>query len=187
MDRTDPNTLISPYRRGADDGFIFGIYLSAMFFSSIFAPKLPLLGLLSFVLMIAVPVVIFLFIRRYDRRLGGCATFPMMWMEGVVTFICGMLIAGALLVVYMKWLNPDFIREQLEGLVELGKQTKGTTLTDVGDVAQQMLDANFIPSPIGIVTELIMLAVVSGSFLSIIISAGFTLVHKNRRNRGPQC
>lgn len=183
MDSTDKNIITSPYRRGADFGFLFGIYLTVMFFSSILAKSLPLTGLLSFVMMIGVPVFIFLVLRRYDRELQGCATFPMMWMAGVVTFICGILISGSLLVIYMKWIEPDFVLHQLEGLVEAGRQVPGTPIADAGDIASQMIKANFIPTPIAIVSELIMATIVSGSILSIIISAGFALLHKSQRRR----
>lgn len=183
MTSQNQNIITSPYRRGADFGFIFGLYLTLMFFSSIFSPKLPLLGLLSLAMMVCVPVVIFIFIRRYDRELQECATFPMMWMLGVVVFVCGMLISGSLLVIYMKWIEPGFIVGQLEGLVELGRQSPGTFAAEAGKVAEQMIEANFIPSPMAIVSEMIMAAIVSGSILSITISALFALRHKMQRHR----
>jgi len=179
--------VTSPYRRGADDGFIFGLYLSLMFFSSILAPGLPLLGLLSGVMVIAVPVVIFLFMRRYNRQLHGHTTFPMFWMQGVVIFTCGILISGALLVIYLKWINPGFIRLQLESMVKLGATpgAEGTAIADAADIASQMLESNFIPTPIAIVTELIMAAIVSGSLLSIIIGSLFALRNTLRRRNTP--
>ncbi len=184
MDYSDRRIITSPYRRGADFGFLFGIYLSVMFFSSIFGKLLPLTGLLSLLLMLGVPVFIFIVLRRYDRELQGCATFPMMWMTGVVTFICGILISGTLLVIYMKWIEPGFVLSQLEGLVETGKKLPGTPVAEAGEIAARMIRANFIPTPIAIVTEIIMATIVSGSILSIIISAGFALLHKSQRRRG---
>ena len=86
----------------------------------------------------------------------------------------------------MKWIEPDFVVTQLEGLVETGKQLPGTPVADAGEIASQMIKANFIPSPIAIVTELIMAAIVSGSILSIIISAGFAMRHKALRRRNQQ-
>ncbi len=173
--------ITSPYRRGADDGFIFGLYLTLMFFGSIFSPRLPLLGFLSFALMAGVPAVIFLFMRRYDRAMQGCATFPMLWMQGVVIFTCGILISGALLVVYMKWVEPDFIVRQLEGIVEMGRQAPDTALAEAGDIASQMIKARFIPTPIAVVTEFIMGAIVSGSLLSILLGGYFAIRNKSRR------
>lgn len=179
--------ITSPYRRGADDGFFFGLYLSLMFFSGIFSSRIPvagtLLSLLSLLMAVGVPAVIYMFIRRYDRDLQECATFPMMWMLGVVTFVCGILISGALLIIYMKWIEPDFILRQLQTLADAGKLAPGTFLEESGDIASQMIAANFIPSATAFVSEIIMLAVVTGSVLSIIISSVFALRHKTARHR----
>ena len=186
MPSTNPNIITSPYRRGADDGFIFGLYLSLMFFSGIFSSRLPILSLVSFALMAGVPAVIYYFIRRYDRDLRECATFAMMWMLGVVIFVCGILISGTLLLVYMKWIQPDFILTQLEGLVEFGRLYPGTAMAEAAGIAEQMIEANFIPSAMAVVSEFIMLAIVTGSILSIVISSLFALRHKTSRSHRGQ-
>ena len=170
----------SPYRRGADDGFLFGIYLSVMFFASIFAGKFALLSLLAIVMMVSVPVVIYRFMRSYHRSLGPSGTFAMLWMQGVVIFFCGMLIAGTALVVYMKWIHPGFVIEQLTAVAALKDSMPGTQIDFAADVAAKMLEARFIPAPIDIVTEMIMLAIVTGSLLSMTISGIFTLSRKHK-------
>ncbi len=167
--------MLSPYRRGADDGFIFGLYLSVMFFTSIYSAGLPVLSLLSLGMMVCVPVVIFVFMRRFEAALKEYATFPMLWMQGVVIFFCGTIIAGALLVVYMKWVEPDYVLKQLEGLAELGSTADGGFVAEAGEMAGKMIEANFIPSPIAIVTEIIMTSIVTGSLLSMAISGVMTL------------
>ncbi len=165
----------SPYRRGADDGFIFGLYLSAIFFASIFAQTLPVLSLLSMAMMVLVPAVIFRFMRSFDRDLGPSASFPMLWMQGVVIFFCGTLIAGAALVIYMKWIEPDFVFNQMQSVADLAGAAPGTFVDNAADIASKMIEARFIPTPIAIVTELIMLSIVTGSILSILLSAFFAL------------
>lgn len=167
--------MLSPYRRGADDGFIFGLYLSVMFFASIYSAGLPVLSLLSLGMMVCVPVVIFVFMRRFEAALKEYATFPMLWMQGVVIFFCGTIIAGALLVVYMKWVEPDYVLKQLEGLAELGSKADVGFVAEAGEMAGKMIEANFIPSPIAIVTEIIMTSIVTGSLLSMAISGVMTL------------
>lgn len=165
----------SPYRRGADDGFIFGIYLTVMFFASIFAGSSALLPLLALAMMVCVPLVIYRFMRSYDRKLGAAATFAMLWMQGVVIFFCGMLIAGTALVVYMKWIHPEFVMEQLTAVAALKDTMPGGQIDLAADVASKMIEARFIPTPIDIVTEMIMLAIVSGSLLSMTLSGIFAL------------
>lgn len=169
----------SPYRRGADDGLYFGLYLTAMFFASIFAQTLPVLSLAAFAMMVAVPVVIYGFMRSYDRALGSAATFPMLWMHGVVIFFCGILISGAALVIYMKWIEPDFVINQIRSVADLAGTAPGTMMDEAADLASKMIEARFVPTPISIVTELIMLAIASGSILSIILSALFALRRKS--------
>jgi len=165
----------SPYRRGADDGFIFGIYLSVMFFASILAGSFAPLSLFALVMMAGVPVVIYRFMLSYHRQLGAAGSFAMLWMQGVVIFFCGMLIAGMLLVVYMKWVRPDFIVEQLTAVAALKDTVPGSQIDVAADVAARMIEAKFIPTPIDIVTEMIMLAIVSGSLLSMTLSGIFVL------------
>lgn len=172
----------SPYRRGADDGFIFGIYLTVMFFASILAGSFAPLSLLAFVMMVGVPVVIYRFMLSYHRMLGASGSFAMLWMQGVVIFFCGILIAGTALVVYMKWIHPGFIAEQLAAVAALKDTMPGSQMDFAADVAAKMLEAKFIPTPIDIVTEMIMLAIVSGSLLSMTLSGIFAL-HRRRVTR----
>ena len=165
----------SPYRRGADDGFIFGLYLAVMFFASILSGGAGMLTLLSGVMMVCVPVVIYLFMRSYHRSLGASGSFAMLWMQGVVIFFCGMLIAGTALVVYMRWIHPDFVIEQLNSVAALKWVAPGTHVELAADTARKMIDANFIPAPIDIVVEMLMLAIVTGSLLSMLLSGVFVL------------
>ena len=173
-------TIQSPYRRGADDGLWFGLYLSVMFFSSILSGRVAMLSLLSLVLVVCVPVVIYFFMRAYDRRLGPAGTFPMLWMQGVVIFFCGMLIAGCALVVYMKWIEPDFVIGQIRQVAALKGTLPDSGVETAAEVASNMLEANFIPTPIDIVVELMMLAIFTGSLLSMLLS-GIFAVRRRRR------
>lgn len=173
----------SPYRRGADDGFIFGIYLTVMFFASIFAGNFTVLPLLALVMMAAVPAVIYRFMLSYHRTLGPAGSFAMLWMHGVVIFFCGMLIAGTALVIYMKWIHPGFVIEQLTAVAALKGSMPGTQMDTAAELASKMLEARFIPAPIDIVTEIMMLAIVSGSILSMTLSGIFAL--RRRRSVRP--
>lgn len=176
--------VTSPYRRGADDGFLFGLYLTLMFFGFFTAQRSSALALTAFALAVFVPLVIFLFMRRYDRQLNGCVTFPMFWMQGMMIFICGILIAGAFTVIYLTWIEPDFIFWQFSSLAEVGSQpdAKGTALEEMGEMASQMIEKHMLPTPISIVVELILIAIVSGSLLSILLACYFTMRRRFRRN-----
>ena len=170
----------SPYRRGADDGFIFGLYLTALFFASIFAEQVPLLSLVGLALIVAVPAVVWRMQSRYCRALKGAVTFPMLWMQGVVMFACGIAIAGAALVIYMKWINPDFILTQWEKMAELGADSDNPFFAESGRIARSMIDNGMLPTPISIVVQFILLAIASGSILSLTLGAILVAIHRRR-------
>lgn len=170
----------SPYRRGADDGFLLGIYFTAMFFASIYSSVLPILSLAALLLMAGVPVAAWILMRRYQRAEQWEASFPMLWMQGVMMFMCGMLIAGAALLVYMKWIEPDFISSQLQALAALAGSEPGSFVDVAADTAARMLEARFIPTPTDIVVELLLLAVVSGSFLSMFFAGLMVAIRPKR-------
>lgn len=172
----------SPYSRGAEDGLRFGLYLGVMFFASIFATALPMLSMLSLAMIVAVPVVTWVLMRRYQRSLGAASSFAMLWMYGVVLFFCGMLIAGTALTVYMRWIEPDYLSSQLAALAALEGSMPGTFVDQAASVASDMIDARFIPSPIAVVTELIMLAIVTGSGLTVCLSALLSMRRRGNTN-----
>lgn len=165
----------SPYRRGADDGLRFGLYLGVMFFASIFSTSFPLLSLFSLAMIVAVPGVVYAMMRRYERSLGPAASFAMLWMQGVVIFFCGMLVAGAALTVYMRWIEPGYLAGQLAALAALEGTMPGTFVDEAASVAAEMIEARFIPSAVSVVVELIMLSIVTGSALTVCLSALMSL------------
>lgn len=168
-------TFQSPYRRGADDGFVFGLYLTALIFASVFSARIPLLGLLSLGLAVAVPAVVYRMMARYDRAVGKAASFALSWMHGVVIFVCGALVSGALLTVYLRWINPGFIASQMRLLADLEGEYPGSAIDYSAGLAGQMLEANFLPPAISVAAELMMLTVFTGSCLSMVLSAFFAI------------
>lgn len=77
--------------------------------------------------------------------------------------------------IYMKWIEPDFVFNQMQSVADLAGAAPGTFVDNAADIASKMIEARFIPTPIAIVTELIMLSIVTGSILSILLSAFFAL------------
>ncbi len=170
----------SPYRRGADDGLVMGMYLTVMFFASIFSGSLPLLAWLALSMAVCVPLLVWRLMGRYQRALGPASSFSMLWMYGVVMFFCGILIAGMALEVYMTWIHPDYVAEQLRSLAALKDTYPGTDLDSVADMAQGMVDTHFIPAPMHLLAVLVMMAIVSGSMLSIVLGGLLTFRHRRR-------
>lgn len=91
----------SPYRRGADDGILFGLLLCAAFFCGVYSFRLPLLGFACLVIALSVPFVIYRFLRRSYVTDRYTTQLSSLWMQGIMTFACGCVIAGLVATVYL--------------------------------------------------------------------------------------
>lgn len=160
----------SVYRRGADDGLFFGIYLIIMFFASAFSMTIPFAGLLSIISVLGVPFIIYRFLRRSYINDNGTTQFSALWVQGITTFFCGSLISGIVALIYMKWINPDFILTQIQTLIDVYMANDWKEGKEIAEVLTKMIENNMLPTPINIVIESIWLAVFTGSILSMIAS-----------------
>ena len=158
----------NPYKRGADDGFVFGGLLCAIFFGWVFSVRVPLLGLVAFGLMASVPFLIYRWLRRSYVADGGLTLMSSLWVQGITTFTCGGMISGLVSAVYLRWIEPGFILERVNEAIGFYSDFEGGEET--ARVLQQMLDAHLMPSTIAIVIEMIMLCICSGSLLSALMA-----------------
>ena len=160
----------SVYKRGADDGLYFGIYLIIMFFASAYSMSIPFAGLLSMLLILGVPFLIYRFLLRSYVYDYGTTQFSALWVQGITTFFCGSLISGIVAFIYMKWINPDFIVNQIQALIDIYQATNWAEGKEIANILNKSIENNLLPTPINIVFESIWLAVFTGSILSMIVS-----------------
>lgn len=165
----DYSKLTNPYRQGADDGLWMGLYLSALFFASAFAVGRTLVGALATGMIIAVPVILFLLLRRTWRRDEGLSLFSGLWMQGIITFLCGGLISGVVAFAYLRWVNPSWLADQVRAMISLYSSIEGGAV--IADTLSTMLDRHLLPSPIQMVIQMLWLEIFSGSILSLIVTA----------------
>lgn len=172
----------SPYRRGATQGMLFGIYLSILFLDSVYSVSYPLMGLIGMLLIVGVPFYIFRCLRATFVADGGLTPFSSLWMQGIMVFMCGSLIQGAVAVVYLKWIDPAFIITQLRSVISFYEGLPSPEAKEMAKVLSNMIEANLVPSAASMVMEIIFLSVFSGSLLSLVMSA---LARTGRVKRPP--
>ena len=160
----------SIFRRGAEDGVKFGIYLSAMFMFVALSTTLPLLGYLSTLMALAVPVYAFFTLRKGYIENGCFYTFSELWTYGIVLFACGALIMAATIVVYTSWINPGFIHEQCQIAITAYKSLNDPMATEIVSTLEKVMEQNLLPSPTQLAGNLFSFSVFSGSILSIILA-----------------
>ncbi len=158
----------SVYKSGADDGFILGAYLSVWFLLLGYSTENIYLAPLAMLMMLGVPVVIFFMLRRAYVRAYGLSQFSELWLQGIITFVCGTLLMGVVAYVFLRYLNPGFIMNQASVAAGYYASLPGQEARSVAHALQVMIDRNMLPEPIYVVFQMILLGVFSGSMLSMV-------------------
>lgn len=160
----------SVFRRGADDGFYFGIYLAVLFFLMAYSMRVPFLGLLSFVMIIGVPVLTYKFLRCYYVSEQGLLRFSALWMHGIVIFFCGSLILAIVAYVFFRWIQPGFMLTQVEYMIGVYRAADWAQGKELADLLQEIVDNDMLPKPNWISMEMVFTGTFSGSMLSVLMA-----------------
>lgn len=161
----------SPYRYGSDQGFFFGLYLTCMFVLSVLSVRIPFppLSLLSMMMMFGVPFLIYRWLRLTYVMSKGTLGLSALWMQGIMIFICGTLLSAVPMVIYLKYINPGFIVDQLKGFIDLYAEGDWEGGRQSAEILQMMIDRKLVPSAISVTMEMVWLGVFSGSLLSLLM------------------
>ncbi|MCH5246056.1 MAG: DUF4199 domain-containing protein [Muribaculaceae bacterium] len=162
--------LQSPYKRGAEDGVVFGIYLSIMVFAMIFAMRVPLLNLLFVVQFVMAPVLIYVMQRRYYVSERGFTTKSALWMQGLVMCGCGSLIAFGLSFVYMRWINPGYLDNTFVSSIQMMKQSGIADCIEFADEMEKVTGGHYPMSAIEFNMSMIWFVTLVGSITSLLLS-----------------
>ena len=169
-DLTESIKAKSPFRRGADDGLLMGVLLVIVFFTGSQSFRYTLASDLTPILMLGgVPLLTYFLLRRSYIRDNGMTLFSSLWMQGIVTFFCGSLILAMFMYCFMRWIEPDFMRETVAHIAEFyDSMPDNPQGKEIALVFHTMLDENMFPSAISVAVESIWLGVFSGSLLSML-------------------
>ncbi|MDE7125884.1 MAG: DUF4199 domain-containing protein [Muribaculaceae bacterium] len=158
------------YKQGADDGFVFGAYLSVLFLMLGYSPYYPVLSLPALVLILFVPFVIYKMLRRSYVRDLGLTDFSALWLQGIVTFVCGTLLMGCVAFVFMRYLKPGFIVEQVQSAADIYRSMSDAGSQHLADTLDLMVERHLLPAPIYVAVELMLMGIFSGSILSMALT-----------------
>ncbi len=160
----------SPYSRGARYGLWFGVYMTALFFAMAYMLPLPFLSLVSIVLIIGVPFFIYAVLRRSYIEDFGTTIFSALWMEGIATFFFGGIIASLVAVVFMRWIEPNFITDRIDMLIAMKDMAGMEGNREALEILERAKEQHMIPKPIDLAVDMLWLMVFSGSILSMLMA-----------------
>lgn len=174
-------TSRSIYRRGAEDGLILGPVMIAAIVLVGLQSYYPWLFFAVMAVVLAVPAVVFMLLRRSFRADGCAATFSALWLEGVCAFAFGSLLMGAATYILLHWCFPDYIADQLRMLADTLAATSDPAAIEWSNTVEANIEAGNIPASTDIVMELIYLAIFTGSMLSIALALIVRKVYRRPR------
>lgn len=180
MTETDKKTP-SVYQRGALDGWRMGLYLSAMFLSSAYSMEVPVLGILSMILMLAVPVVAYLWLQRDYRRYPSMRFFSAIWMHGICIFFFASVVMALIVYIFLRFIEPGFIVDNVRQVIEIYKSMKIPEATEIARTLQQMIDKHLLPSNGSVALSMVWTVTFFGSMLSLILTFLVRLINRNRK------
>lgn len=160
----------SVYLRGAENGVFLGLYFCVMFICMTAGEKIEMLGLLSTVMMVGVPFLIYAFMRKTYIDERGYTIYAALWMQGIVAFAGGGLILAVFVYGYLKWFDTTFIQRQVALLIDVYGRVENSDTQNVVDIFRQMQQRELYPAPRDIITQLILLSVFSGSVVSMVMA-----------------
>lgn len=162
--------FMSPYRRGADDGYVMGAYFTAMFLAFFYQLRFPELAMLVLLMGAGVPAVVYMRLRRSFRCDGLSTPLSSLWMEGIVMFLCGSLLSGCVALVMMKFVEPGWLSTFVAASAEALRDNPHPSAPEVAEALDLIIERRMLPPAPVIVFESVWMAVLSGSLLSLIVA-----------------
>ena len=164
------DTVKSVYRQGAEYGAWFGVYLTVMALAIMYGFTHTILMLAAMAMMVAVPAVVYPMLRRYRSQMRGYAPFASLWMLGLMIFICGSLICGAVTYVWMQYVMPTFIYDQVLAAIDVYKAVPGESAAEMARIMETIVERHALPSAMEVVVQMVMLTTFLGSLVSMVLA-----------------
>lgn len=164
------DTVKSVYRQGAEYGAWFGVYLTVMALAIMYGFTHTILMLVAMAMMVAVPAVVYPMLRRYRSQMRGYAPFASLWMLGLMIFICGSLICGAVTYVWMQYVMPTFIYDQVMAAIDVYKAVPGDSAAEMVRIMETIVERHALPSTMEVVVQMVMLTTFLGSLVSMVLA-----------------
>lgn len=157
MDNQSNGMVKSIYRRGADDGFWFGIYLSV------------------------------LCVALFKSSADNCKRqFSAMWLHGICIFFFGSLLMALTAYIYLRFIEPAYINNSINMAKELYLAVDTAEAREIANLLQKIQDNNLQPTAGGTAMQIIWFGVLTGSLLSMVLSSIIRAVTRPAPPKPPQ-
>lgn len=171
----------SALSRGAEFGVVMGILFLLLFFSTMYFMDNTLLSMLPTILIIAIPILLYVFLRKSYLADNCETTYPTLVITGISTFLCGGILLAAIALFFITVVDPDMIRNWIVSTAETYRNIDNPTAQDLYAQLNEIIDKQLIPQPGEFVFQLIWLSVTFGIILSTVASLLITLFIRRKK------
>ena len=172
------------YQCASQWGLPFGLYLSCAAITSIFADYFLPLNILFYIMVLALPFIVYYFQRRKFIEDDGFTEYAALWMLGILLFILGSIIAGFIVFLILQYIRPDFMYDQARQVIEAYSKMPQMRDSEILHVLQRMVDEHLMPTPIETVFNAFWFTSFGGSVISAITALIAQRPLKRYRNGG---
>ena len=173
----------SIFQLAAEWGVPFGLYLTCMAMAMIFADWFIPLSLISTILMLCTPFVVYYFQRRKFKMDNGFTEYAGLWMLGIMLFMLGTIIASLFVYLVLHYVRPEFMYEQGRAAIEAYQQIPQWRDSEMVEVLKMMVDKRMMPTPIEAVFNAYWFITFGGSLLSALTALIARRPLKDRHRR----
>ena len=158
----------SIYQKASVWGIPFGLFLSCIGVTSVFADWFQPLGFISLVLLLSTPLVVYYFQRRHFVEEGGFAEYAELWMLGIMLFMLGTVLASFIMFLVIQLGRPEFIYDQANMAIKTYSAMPEMHDSEMVNVLQRMVDERKLPTPIEMVFNVFWFITFGGCITSAI-------------------
>lgn len=168
--------------RAADGGLIIGALIMIMVLGVGFSAVFGGASIVVWVGTLATPFILYYLLRRSYAETNYGLSVIELWAEGIAMFFLGSLVPATVVYLLLKFVQPDFMANQLELAVEELSRMEATPESEqlIGTLTT-LRDSGLLPTPTQVAAQLIALNIFVGMVLSL-IEANILIV----RYRNPQ-
>lgn len=151
-------------------GAYMGLYFVVKFIFAVLSLNYPFCNVVSTIMLLFVPLVVFFMMRRFSNQNEGGSYFSQLWMMGILLFFFVSLISGLAQYIYYVYINPEYIKSQLSAAVTLLESLNMTSDPSLLEAVKTGLEQGNIPSPMAVVIQQMWVNVFFGSLLSAVMA-----------------
>lgn len=171
------NMFVSMSRSAMEYGVYLGVFFIVRFVITTLSVYVPMLSIISLIMTVAIPFLLYKFMMMYADRHYGALSFIQYWMFGLLLFFFASLISGVINYAYYEYINPDFLNSQISMLLGQLNSVESLKNSAMARLFEEALE-NGTPTAIQMTVQTIWSTVFWGSLLSAIIGA--IVLWKNR-------